>query len=51
MRSILCVSLLVLLMSSSAYAELPGASADGFISPKPSIGHRSNHCTESNKVD
>ena len=29
MKSILCVSLLLLLMPSSAYAELPGDSADG----------------------
>jgi hypothetical protein len=29
MKSILCVSLLILLMPSSAYAELPGDSADG----------------------
>jgi len=29
MKSILCVSLLFLLMPSSAYAELPGDSADG----------------------
>ena len=29
MKSILCVSLLVLLMPTSAYAELPGNSADG----------------------
>jgi len=29
MKSILCVSLLILLMPTSAYAELPGDSADG----------------------
>ena len=29
MKGILCVSLLILLMPSSAYAELPGDSADG----------------------
>ena len=29
MKSILCVSLLILLMPSAAYAELPGDSADG----------------------
>ena len=29
MKSILCLSLLILLMPSSAYAELPGDSADG----------------------
>jgi hypothetical protein len=29
MKSILCVSLLILLMPCSAYAELPGDSADG----------------------
>jgi len=29
MKSILCVSLLILLMPSRAYAELPGDSADG----------------------
>jgi hypothetical protein len=29
MKSILCVSLLILLMPSSAHAELPGDSADG----------------------
>ena len=29
MKSILCVSLLILLMPSGAYAELPGDSADG----------------------
>jgi len=29
MKSILCASLLFLLMPSSAYAELPGDSADG----------------------
>ena len=29
MKSILCLSLLILLMPTSAYAELPGDSADG----------------------
>ena len=29
MKSILCVSLLILLMPTSAYSELPGDSADG----------------------
>ena len=29
MKSILCVSLLILLMPTSAYAELPGDSAEG----------------------
>jgi hypothetical protein len=29
MKSILCASLLILLISSSAFAELPGDSADG----------------------